>query len=114
MREVVEKPKKKITCPEGSHRIKAKELVKVICKGNVMTEELLCEGCCEAILYKNSYLMICGHLFCSECFKNCIENCLSCSQPFSKKEVIIMTGSGTMFSAHNKVQAKMVNPAFQC
>ena len=110
---VLNKPKKVVMCPDGKHKLRAKELV-VVKSALGLGNKFLCEGCKEDIEFRKSFLIRCGHFLCELCMEIAQETCLCCMQGFRKKEVVRMQASGTMFSAHNKVEAKVKNPAFHC
>ena len=112
---VLSKPSKAVLCPEGKHKVRVKDLVEIkstLAQGNM--NRFLCEGCKEDIELRKSCLVRCGHFLCELCLEMAQETCLCCMQGFRKKEVIRMQASGTMFSAHNKVEAQVKNPAFHC
>lgn len=110
----VKKPKKHFFCPESKHEIKKKKLIVLDVKSDAESGLFLCEGCSNSIIHHAAYLLFCGHLFCTDCLNPEQNACLKCSKPFNWHKVVHMAKSGTMFSAHNQVEAKIFNPVFQC
>lgn len=110
----VAKPKKQLLCPESNHEIRRKKLIVLDVRADSETGLFLCVACSNSIIHHAAHLLKCGHLFCNDCLTPELRVCLKCSKAFNLPEVVHMAKSGTMFSAHNQVEAKIFNPVFQC
>ncbi|OMJ75149.1 hypothetical protein SteCoe_25770 [Stentor coeruleus] len=110
----VKKPMKTLKCPEGNHEISIKTLKTIRVEVDPKTSLFLCCSCFNPFTHQCALLMPCGHVFCSSCTPPEVNSCLKCATSFEKKNIIKLAGSGTMFSAHNQVEAKITKPVFQC
>ena len=114
----ITKPDKRYTCPvdSSSHFIKRKKLIPVKCEREERSSKIICKCCKKTITHqKAGVISICGDLICMTCIHEyCKEACVACGISMSKKCIIELTPGGTMFSAHNAVEAKVVKPVFNC
>ena len=110
----VAKPSKQLLCPESKHEIKRKNFIELDVKADSETGLFLCVACSNGIIHHAAHLLRCGHLLCDNCLTPELRVCLKCSKAFDPRKVVHMAKSGTMFSAHNQVEAQVFNPVFQC
>lgn len=119
-------PSKKLFCPavalddkEGAHSVKLKELIALKMDENEL-QEYICWTCQKPLVHqKISVLRKCGHVMCKECVnrfcfaKQTTGRCTKCDKEVSRKDVVDLKESGSAFSAHSNVEAKVVKPTFQ-
>jgi nitric oxide synthase-interacting protein len=113
--EIIAKPASYCLCPEESHPLRLKQLIKVnfeSIKGvdredpnKVHNVRYQCPVCSKAFtnVLKTSLLKKCGHVFCSPCVNNFVKEnykCFVCSKGFSESDVISLQCGGTGFSSH--------------
>lgn len=108
------KPSKLLVCPEYGHKITLKSLQDLKIEVDAANYKFLCSGCLTPFTFQPASLLSCGHLFCTECISPTDFVCLKCGCQYNPKKVIQLTRGGTMFAAHNNVEATVVKPVFQC
>ena len=109
---IEKKPSKWIKCPEGQHKLSKKHLISLKVETDSLTKKFLCGGCLGPFTFQSGVLLKCGHVFCCNCLT--AKTCLKCGVEFTEKNKIKLSKGGTMFAAHNQVEAKIIRPAFQC
>lgn len=114
----VSKPDKRLTCPvdSSSHVIKRKKLIPVKCEREERTGKIICKCCKKTLTHqKAGVISTCGDLLCMTCIlEYCKGNCVACGVSMNDRNIIELISGGTMFSAHNVVQAKIMKPVFNC
>ena len=113
----IEKPDMHTVCPvPPKHHCKGKKLITVVMLTDAASHSPQCWVCLKVLTHHSAYVLRrCGHLLCTECAKSfCAGACSVCSVPCTATDFIPLVPKGTMFAAHNKVEAAIKNPVFIC
>lgn len=107
-----EAPSTDTICPEGSEKIRLKDLFAVHFKEvpdasskKISTERFMCPSCSSTLtnVSKLAVVSTCGHVLCKKCVDKFVlkdKACVVCSKSCKSKEVIELQQGGTGFSAH--------------
>ena len=110
-----EKPDPHTVCPVGpKHHCKMSKVVAVQLKRE--TEAAVqCWHCSKSLTHHAAgVLPRCGHLLCEGCQAFVQEACPSCGTACTRTSIIPLVRKGTMFAAHNEVEATIKKPVFIC
>lgn len=112
---IATKPDPHTVCPIApKHHCKLSKTIAVFLKRDA-DSSVLCWHCGKSLTHHAAgVLSHCGHLLCQSCQGFAAETCPSCGVPSSPASIIPLVQKGTMFAAHNEVEAAIKNPVFIC
>lgn len=112
---VLSQPDPHTVCPLApKHHCKLSKVISVLMKRDV-DSSVQCWHCGKALTHHAAgVLPHCGHLICQSCQGFATEACPSCGMPCQSAVIIPLVQKGTMFAAHNEVQAAIKKPVFIC